>query len=370
VTFFIIVLSGLLFLTSLASLGATIGSARANRRAKRCLEKASEAPSVKLLESARSVYRTLQGYGNLPEVRAKVGRLVKKIEEIEPKLAQLGSSTHHTVFATGTQYLPDAVNAFLRLPVDARSTETVDGQKTAKDLLCEQLDIMNAELDRVLTESRKIDATELVVHGRFLEEKYGKAEPVVEDVSEESEGPFAKIQTGVITAERIYPEPAWHTELDSEAITVRAGDGSIVAQYEVPKAAWVLQAQPPTPLKRVADTVLPTHQYDVRVTDAEVQVARSGNRGLRLTLVVTHGTFKGRRLWKTVFEGQSSFGTRFFNQQMTELGVEDGHTLLKYAGPRALQNMFVGRRLVATVKTAEWKGRTVNSVTYLTEYRY
>src|SRR5690606_4462176 len=82
-------------------------------------------------------------------VTARVQRVAETVHEMVPRLDRLGAGSQqaHTVVATATSYLPEAVDAYLRLPRDFADRRVVDRGKTSLMILCDQLDLLGATLD-------------------------------------------------------------------------------------------------------------------------------------------------------------------------------------------------------------------------------
>ena len=61
-----------------------------------------------------------------------------------PRLDRLGAGSRqaHTVVATATSYLPEAVGGYLRLPRDFADRRVVSKGKTSLMVLCDQLDLL------------------------------------------------------------------------------------------------------------------------------------------------------------------------------------------------------------------------------------
>ena len=110
-------------------------------------------------------------------VRSRVVRVDRTIRETLPKLSQLGwgSADAYAVVATATDYLPEAVGGYLRLPRQFADNRPVDRGKSSLMILIDQLDLLGATMDKVFDAVCRADAEALVVHGRFLEEKFGAA---------------------------------------------------------------------------------------------------------------------------------------------------------------------------------------------------
>jgi len=115
-------------------------------------------------------------YGRVPSlVGSRVRRIVAVVRETIPRLDQLGAGSPqaHSVVATATSYLPEAVGAYLRLPREWADTRPVSGNKSSLMVLCDQLDLLAVTMDRVFDAVCRADAAALVAHGAFLQEKFG-----------------------------------------------------------------------------------------------------------------------------------------------------------------------------------------------------
>ena len=109
-------------------------------------------------------------------VASRVRRICNIVGQTIPKLGSLGpgSAQAHSVMATATNYLPEALGGYLRLPEGWRDRRPVDGPRTALMVLCDQLDLLAATMDDVFDAVNRLDAAALVAHGAFLEEKFGR----------------------------------------------------------------------------------------------------------------------------------------------------------------------------------------------------
>jgi hypothetical protein len=108
-------------------------------------------------------------------VASRVRRICNVVGKTVPRLDALGpgSAQAHSVVATATNYLPEALGGYLRLPEGWRDRRPVDGPRTALMVLCDQLDLLAATMDDVFDAVNRLDAAALVAHGKFLEEKFG-----------------------------------------------------------------------------------------------------------------------------------------------------------------------------------------------------
>lgn len=110
-----------------------------------------------------------------PFVLARVGRVSRMIRETLPRMKSvgLGSSDAYAVMATATDYLPEALGAYLRLPRDWANSRPIDNGKTSLMLLIDQLDLLGATMDKIFDAVARADADALIAHGRFLTAKFG-----------------------------------------------------------------------------------------------------------------------------------------------------------------------------------------------------
>jgi hypothetical protein len=109
-----------------------------------------------------------------PIVTARINRIANTVAVMVPRLDQLGggSAQAHTVVSTATSYLPEAVGGYLRLPREFADRRAVYKGKTSLMLLCDQLDLLGATLDKISDAVSRADAAALVAHGQFLAEKF------------------------------------------------------------------------------------------------------------------------------------------------------------------------------------------------------
>jgi hypothetical protein len=114
--------------------------------------------------------------GRLPElVASRVRKVSATARDVVPALDRLGAGSRdaHSVMATVTSYLPEALDGYLRLPRAYADRRPVDGAKTSLMVLVDQLDLLAVTMDKILDAVYRADADALVAHGRFLAEKFG-----------------------------------------------------------------------------------------------------------------------------------------------------------------------------------------------------
>lgn len=116
--------------------------------------------------------------GRVPEeVWTRLQGIRDAIVSLLPGMAELRdiSQSHnvHVVRQTALAYLPELLNSYLRLPSAFARLHPVKDGKTARQLLLEQLGILDAEIKKIAIDIHRKDMDALVIHGRFLEEKFG-----------------------------------------------------------------------------------------------------------------------------------------------------------------------------------------------------
>ena len=116
--------------------------------------------------------------GRVPGVvLSRLLRVTRVVRETLPRLDQLGlgSAQGFSVMATATDYLPVAIGNYLRLPRDWADTRPIADGKSSVMLLVDQLDLLGTTMDKVYDAVNRADAEAIIIHGAFLEEKFGHA---------------------------------------------------------------------------------------------------------------------------------------------------------------------------------------------------
>ena len=103
-------------------------------------------------------------------VASRVRRVDRVVRDTIPRLGSLGAGSPqaYSVMATATDYLPEAVGGYLRLPRQFADNRPVDRGKSSLMLLIDQLDLLASTMDKVFDAVCRADAAALVAHGRFL----------------------------------------------------------------------------------------------------------------------------------------------------------------------------------------------------------
>jgi hypothetical protein len=109
------------------------------------------------------------------DVETKVQGIATTIEGILPRAGELsaGSEQLFILQRTATDYLPTSLESYLSLPRAYATVVPVRGSKTAKQLLIDQLDLLQQQMDEVADAVAKSDVNRLLAQGRFLEERFG-----------------------------------------------------------------------------------------------------------------------------------------------------------------------------------------------------
>lgn len=110
-----------------------------------------------------------------PPVQSRVKRVTSTVRQTMPRLRNLGlgSPEAYSVMATATDYLPEAINGYLRLPRQWADSRPIENGKSSLMLLIDQLDLLGSTMDKIFDAVVRVDAAALVAHGRFLQEKFG-----------------------------------------------------------------------------------------------------------------------------------------------------------------------------------------------------
>ncbi len=94
--------------------------------------------------------------------------------EILPRLdcLPLGAPELYLIERTVSDYLPTAVEAYLRLPSGYVSSQPGSHGRAALDVLLEELDFLDAEMRQVAEVVHRTDMDRLLAHKRFLIDRF------------------------------------------------------------------------------------------------------------------------------------------------------------------------------------------------------
>jgi len=138
----------------------------------------AKVPTSDDLLAALDAVTAMVARGAVPApVVSRVSRVSRTVRDTIPRLSNLGAGSQqaYNVMATATDYLPEAIGGYLRLPRQFADNRPVDRGKTSLMILIDQLDLLAATMDKVFDAVCRADAAALVAHGRFLAEKFGHA---------------------------------------------------------------------------------------------------------------------------------------------------------------------------------------------------
>lgn len=108
----------------------------------------------------------------------KVKSINDSIVALLPHLSKMDRTDNslHVVRQTATDYLPHMLENYLSLPPAFARFHPVRGDRTAREYLLEQLDILDAEMREILNKVLTDDTEALIAHGRFLKDKFAKSD--------------------------------------------------------------------------------------------------------------------------------------------------------------------------------------------------
>jgi len=133
----------------------------------------SEATQSNLTDSIEELIENSKS--RLPhEALDRLQQIRNLVVELAPRLFSGNVAMSYAISLTNavTRDLPETVKNYLRLPTAFATLHTVDGGKTCKQLLLEQLDLLSGQLSAIAQNVYKDDADALVVNGKFLQEKF------------------------------------------------------------------------------------------------------------------------------------------------------------------------------------------------------
>lgn len=132
-----------------------------------------DALRAELAEELRRLVR-----GARPELPADIVMRLNAIQEILldilPRLERPSSGQRdaYLVRQTIRDYLPEALAYYRALPAEFAVSSPIRGDATAHDELLQQLDLLQRALREIDTRLDRADADRLLIHGRFLRDKF------------------------------------------------------------------------------------------------------------------------------------------------------------------------------------------------------
>lgn len=117
--------------------------------------------SAKLPDAAQASLRSIQ---------STLSDLLPRLRELEVSGA-LSVESAFTVEETLRRYLPEMLTSYLKLPAAFANTQPMQRERTAAQILVDQLQMLDESLKQIARESFAGDVEALVNSGRFLERK-------------------------------------------------------------------------------------------------------------------------------------------------------------------------------------------------------
>ncbi|MDR2896764.1 MAG: hypothetical protein LBV30_08995 [Propionibacteriaceae bacterium] len=101
-------------------------------------------------------------------------RITNRLRDTLPRMDSSGltSADQYALIATATNYLPQTIGSYIRLPRDWADSRPVDAGRSSLLVLIDQLDLLAVSVDHIFDAVVAADAQALVIQGRFLHEKF------------------------------------------------------------------------------------------------------------------------------------------------------------------------------------------------------
>jgi hypothetical protein len=103
----------------------------------------------------------------LESIRASIGEVLPRLTGTDANGVDI-----FTVKETVLRYLPETLANYIELPPVFRSTRALKDGKTARDLLGDQLALLDEKMHEVVANVAASDAQALLANGKFLEAKF------------------------------------------------------------------------------------------------------------------------------------------------------------------------------------------------------
>ncbi len=144
----------------------------------------ARAPGIdRRIEDTLTIEQTLERLDSLvaqvsphltTDMNGHLGNVRTSVSEVLPRL--VGARSHDadlfTVRETVLRYLPETLANYVALPPVFRSTHALKDGKTARQLLADQLALLDAKMREIVANVAGADAQALLANGKFLEMKF------------------------------------------------------------------------------------------------------------------------------------------------------------------------------------------------------
>jgi hypothetical protein len=112
-----------------------------------------------------------EAFEKLQTIRAILDSLMPKLQGLSDAGA-VAMEQMITVVNAVTRDLPTTIANYVRLPEAFANLHHIEHGKTARQLLLEQLDVLQVQLSRIADSAFREDAEALILNGRYLREKF------------------------------------------------------------------------------------------------------------------------------------------------------------------------------------------------------
>jgi hypothetical protein len=108
------------------------------------------------------------------DMQGRLRSIRDSVAEVLPRLLgqASGGDALFTVRETVLRYLPETLANYVALPAAFRATHQLQSGRTARELLTEQLDLLDGQMREVVANVAASDAQALVANGQFLQAKF------------------------------------------------------------------------------------------------------------------------------------------------------------------------------------------------------
>ena len=177
-------MKGLLWLVLLGVLIVLLG-AYFNRRS-RLKAQPSPPPPAESGLNADDIPRALSDLlgsmiGTVPlDVITKYQSIHRLMLSMLPRMGQLAGTSEdlYILHRTASDYLPTAVRSYLSVALSDAAEEPLPDGRTPHQVVLEQLDLIETRLREIADALDSNDRDRLLIHGRFLEDRFG-AKPIL-----------------------------------------------------------------------------------------------------------------------------------------------------------------------------------------------
>jgi hypothetical protein len=112
-----------------------------------------------------------------PDILAKYESIHRRMLAMLPRIGQLDGTSQdlYILHRTASDYLPSAARSYLSLARSGAGEQPLPDGRTPHQALLEQLDLIETKLADIGDALDRNDIDRLLVHGRFLESRFGTA---------------------------------------------------------------------------------------------------------------------------------------------------------------------------------------------------